>query len=230
MYIPSLYKNLCISTRTFCASKEIPPFLYIISVSTLQCEFFNSSKQEQARKYDAIIRKLPFRKLLCFSLSKAWQYKPLVTMFQERSVHQKYKPFKCSLCGMTFGFRDGLQRHTSMVHDQLRPYPCPRCDLKFKTKSHQKSHLYSIHGVTEESQWQLFETLQCFYLFLWFDHWYCWISGIVVKDEAHSWKRKSCWKYICAYCLVNISVLRLAYIRFRTSRILPANEDLEWYY
>lgn len=46
---------------------------------------------------------------------------------------------------MTFGFRDGLQRHMEMVHYQLRPYSCVHCGQKFKTKSHVLSHSFSLH-------------------------------------------------------------------------------------
>lgn len=64
---------------------------------------------------------------------------------QIRFVHNKHKPFRCDSCGISFGFRDGLQRHLTMVHEQVRPYACENCPLKFKTRAHLSKHLLAIH-------------------------------------------------------------------------------------
>lgn len=63
-----------------------------------------------------------------------------------RSVHEKKKPFSCESCGLSFGFRDGLQRHKEMVHSQLRPFICQFCEMKFKTKAHLTCHCFTIHA------------------------------------------------------------------------------------
>ena len=48
-----------------------------------------------------------------------------------QGVHEKLKPFVCSLCSTSFSKKSTLKMHVRSVHDKLRPFTCDQCDAKF---------------------------------------------------------------------------------------------------
>ena len=95
------------------------------------------------------------------------------------TVHEKKKPYTCTLCGQNFGTKTHLKTHTSGVHEKKkpnqcsickkyylnsgqlkmhadvhsgeRPFGCNICDMKFKRKHHVATHLKTIHGVVKDN-------------------------------------------------------------------------------
>ena len=52
-----------------------------------------------------------------------------------QGVHEKLKPFLCSLCTTSFSKKSTLKMHIRSVHDKLRPFACDQCDAKFSQVS-----------------------------------------------------------------------------------------------
>lgn len=82
---------------------------------------------------------------LCFPKYSGIDH-PFLNSMQIRSVHRKFKPFRCSQCHVMFGFKDGLQRHMEKLHDQSRPIACAFCSQRFKIKSHLTKHFKLLHS------------------------------------------------------------------------------------
>lgn len=61
------------------------------------------------------------------------------------SVHENRKPWKCKLCNSSFGFKDGLKRHTDQLHDPARPICCGLCTQRFKNHSQYSKHICLAH-------------------------------------------------------------------------------------
>lgn len=102
-----------------------------------------------------------------------------------RSVHNKLKPFKCSICGSTFGFKDGLERHIKMVHEQARPHICEHCSFKFKTKAHLKSHQLALHPEKLERKPKMWSY---FYIFIGMQLLF-WVVAIIHPVQTLIWEQ-----------------------------------------
>ena len=61
------------------------------------------------------------------------------------SVHEKFKPFPCTLCEKSFPRAENLRLHTRLVHEKVRLFPCSECDMYFSTKSHAQRHFKKVH-------------------------------------------------------------------------------------
>ena len=63
-----------------------------------------------------------------------------------KSVHEKYKPFKCTLCEDTFKYRSQKKVHLENVHNVEKPFKCEYCDNAFISASLLKQHEMSHSG------------------------------------------------------------------------------------
>ena len=63
-----------------------------------------------------------------------------------REVHQKIKPFKCSICGSDWQSNSIMISHIKAVHDVLKPFKCSFCDHTFSNKSNMAVHIRAIHN------------------------------------------------------------------------------------
>ena len=58
------------------------------------------------------------------------------------------RPYRCHLCGKTFGHSGNLKTHM-LVHTGQRMFRCEICDYRFKLKHHLTKHMALLHGATE---------------------------------------------------------------------------------
>lgn len=61
------------------------------------------------------------------------------------TVHEEQKPFRCSVCEMSFGRKGVLKKHVQMVHENSRKFECEICTIPFGLKSDLKRHVQSVH-------------------------------------------------------------------------------------
>lgn len=59
-------------------------------------------------------------------------------------IHQKEKPYKCTLCGVSFVTSSHLGRHMKS-HNNIKPHKCPSCDRAFILPGHLQDHIRSQH-------------------------------------------------------------------------------------
>ncbi len=52
-------------------------------------------------------------------------------------VHEKIKPFKCTLCSYASSRSVDLKYHISTVHEKERKHICDLCDKEYRRSSHQ---------------------------------------------------------------------------------------------
>jgi uncharacterized Zn-finger protein len=62
-------------------------------------------------------------------------------------VHEKLRPFECSICPAKFGKKFHLKTHVKGVHEKLRPFECSICKAKFGTNSNLNSHIKQVHKI-----------------------------------------------------------------------------------
>ena len=64
-----------------------------------------------------------------------------------RAVHDKVKPFICSICGYKCGKQHQLDKHMELVHDEIkvRPIQCSQCDASFKDEPSLIKHVKLAH-------------------------------------------------------------------------------------
>eukprot|EP00170_Pyropia_yezoensis_P010142 contig_46343_g10180 len=55
------------------------------------------------------------------------------------------EPFQCDQCGVPFGRKFDLKRHTASVHDRVRAFVCPRCHQRFAQKTNMMRHVERVH-------------------------------------------------------------------------------------
>ena len=60
------------------------------------------------------------------------------------TLHQKFMPYVCSLCGKCYGSAGGLQHHMR-AHDG-KSYVCPVCDSTFSQSGTMNRHLKTVHN------------------------------------------------------------------------------------
>jgi len=53
--------------------------------------------------------------------------------------------FECDLCGKTFKYKGGVQKHKLHIHMSQRKHKCTECDLRFSDRSNLKTHLLTVH-------------------------------------------------------------------------------------
>ena len=62
-----------------------------------------------------------------------------------RIVHNKERPFKCHLCGASFGQKVHMDSHINAIHIQNRPYKCELCVYCATTKGLLDKHFRTVH-------------------------------------------------------------------------------------
>ena len=64
-----------------------------------------------------------------------------------RAVHDKVKPFICSICGYKCGKQNQLDKHMEWVHDdkKVRPFKCSKCSASFKDEPSLIKHVKLAH-------------------------------------------------------------------------------------
>ena len=58
--------------------------------------------------------------------------------------HEGKEPFNCSICNVTFLYKEDLKKHACVLHDD-KPFKCSECDLGFAKKVELKRHINSVH-------------------------------------------------------------------------------------
>jgi Zinc finger, C2H2 type. len=71
-------------------------------------------------------------------------YTPKMTMSLPQIIHEKDRPYVCSLCGKTFARPDTYKLHMKR-HDGYRPYACHICSRTFTQAYHYRNHM-DIHN------------------------------------------------------------------------------------
>lgn len=61
------------------------------------------------------------------------------------AVHEKNKPFKCSLCQCNFSHRGNLTRHIAAVHEMKKIFECCLCKYKSGRKDYMINHIAAVH-------------------------------------------------------------------------------------
>ena len=97
-----------------------------------------------------------------------------------KMVHDKERPFVCSICGTSFGTKQkltihmnrhtgtkthlckycdfksvessGLNRHVRAVHEKEKPFVCLICNKGFGQNSQLKTHISGVHSETGDLQ------------------------------------------------------------------------------
>lgn len=59
-------------------------------------------------------------------------------------IHQKEKPYQCTLCGVSFVTSSHLGRHMKS-HNNIKPHQCKQCDRAFILPGHLQDHIRSQH-------------------------------------------------------------------------------------
>ena len=63
-----------------------------------------------------------------------------------RRDHEGIKPdIRCHLCNRSVATPSVLRNHMEQVHEKKRPYACTLCDLKFAQKAHLVTHYKGKH-------------------------------------------------------------------------------------
>ena len=62
-----------------------------------------------------------------------------------RCVHDKAKPFPCSICSSSFSTKSHLVRHIKQVHEGRKPHQCTICEASFHQKSGLLQHISGVH-------------------------------------------------------------------------------------
>ena len=69
-----------------------------------------------------------------------------------KAIHEKKKPFKCTICHSEFACKDYLEKHTGAVHEKLKPFKCTHCNSKFASKQYLERHYWhtiAVHVLDE---------------------------------------------------------------------------------
>ena len=61
------------------------------------------------------------------------------------TVHEKKKPFVCSMCPSKFADKGHLDKHIGNVHEKKKPFVCSICPSKFAEKGHLDKHIGAVH-------------------------------------------------------------------------------------
>ena len=48
-----------------------------------------------------------------------------------RTVHAKWRDYKCPHCSSLFGTKGGMRAHCKTVHEKRRDHKCPLCGSRF---------------------------------------------------------------------------------------------------
>lgn len=64
-----------------------------------------------------------------------------------RHQHQQSMPYSCTLCGKAYSTSTGLKHHME-VHEG-KTFLCPICDAKFTRKGTIKTHMKSVHKLSQ---------------------------------------------------------------------------------
>lgn len=67
-----------------------------------------------------------------------------------RTVHEKARPFKCTLCNSAFGQRNHLTQHVLVVHDKVKMYKCDLCSMTFSNVGNRTQHMKRRHSGDSE--------------------------------------------------------------------------------
>ena len=62
-----------------------------------------------------------------------------------KSVHEKEKPYKCTICDISFTAKASLNGHISSVHEKQKPQKCTICDTSFAQIGNLQRHIASVH-------------------------------------------------------------------------------------
>ena len=60
-------------------------------------------------------------------------------------MHEKKKPFECSICNKKFTQKGHMNGHIASVHNEMKRYECNLCTLKYSNQSGLKYHIASVH-------------------------------------------------------------------------------------
>ena len=63
------------------------------------------------------------------------------------SVHEKKKPYICSICEKKFAQKGGLEKHIERIHETVQPskFKCSICNNNFSFKGDLKKHFENVH-------------------------------------------------------------------------------------
>ena len=61
------------------------------------------------------------------------------------SVHERKKPYECSICSDTFSLKKGLKTHLASIHEGIKPFECSVCFKRFVGNSKLRKHFSSVH-------------------------------------------------------------------------------------
>jgi len=64
-----------------------------------------------------------------------------------RAVHDRLKPFHCTLCNRSFGKKYDLTSHRSAVHLKVKGHTCQECRKPFAKRSNLVRHYAKVHNM-----------------------------------------------------------------------------------
>ena len=63
----------------------------------------------------------------------------------QKTFHEKNKPFTCNICKAGFRLNRWLENHMSKVHSEKKKFNCDLCDICFILKSSLNEHVERVH-------------------------------------------------------------------------------------